>query len=220
MALKTAYPTATDVENFIEAGGITTTSGQQAFFASAALAGQQIIERRCGRVFLGSGANSTRYFEPPTTRSGRLYIEDLASLNTVTYQPEGQATATTWVLNEDFWLEPDNYAAHGLPITSLVLRQRWPQPLATCYRRSVIISGQWGFATLAAGFPDAVWFAMLAAGCLSVYGAIAQALTGGLLGWKEADVQKDYGVEPLRRLKDSWEAQVDPVVALYQRMRI
>ncbi len=61
---------------------------------------------------------------------------------------------------------------------------------------------------------------MLAAGCLAVYGSIAQALTGGLLGWKEADVQKDFGVEPLRRLKDSWEAQVDPVVSLYRRLRI
>jgi hypothetical protein len=218
--MKTAYPTATDIENFIEAGGITTTAGQQAFFASAALAGKQIIEQRTGRVFLGDGTNTTRYYEPPTTRSGRLYIDDLASLSTVTYQPSGQATATSWTLNTDYWVEPDNYAAKGLPITSLILRQGWSQPLSGTYRRSVIVTGQWGYATLAAGFPDAVWLAMLAAGCVAVYGSIAQALTGGMLGWKEADVQEDYGVEPLKRLRDSWAGIVETTVPLYRRMRI
>lgn len=218
--MKTAYPINTDVQAFLVASGFTVTAGQLAFMDEAAAAGQQIIERRCGRVFLGSGSNSTRYFDPPSTRSGRLRIDDLASLNTVTYQPSGQVTATTWTENTDFWVQPDNRAVKLLPITSLVLKQRWSQPLSTAYRRSVIVSGQWGYATLAAGFPEAVWTAMLAAGCLEVYEMIAQALTGGLLNWREADVQEDYGVEPLRRLKDSWEARTETVVRLYRRWEI
>lgn len=217
---KTSYPTATNVEDFLEAGGVTTTAAQQAFFAAAALAGRQIVEMRCGRQFLGSGSNATRYFDAPTARSGRLRIDDLATLNTVTYQPAGQAVATTWTLNTDFWLEPDNYAVREVPITSLVLRSRWVSPLLATYRRSVIISGQWGYGTAALGFPDAVWFAMIAAGLLTQWEIFAQALTGGLLSWQEADVHEDYGVEPMKRLRSSWEDRVDQAVRLYHRAEI
>lgn len=218
--MKTAYPTATNVEDFIEASGITASAAQITFLDEAALSGKQIIERRTGRTFLGDGTNTTRYYQPPTTRSGRLRIEDLASISSVTYQPSGQTTATTWTANTDYWTEPDNYAARGEPITSLVLRQRWSQPLGTAYRRSIAVTGQWGYSTLAAGFPEAVWLAMIAAGLVDVWELFAQSISGGMLSWKEADVQEDYGVEPLKRLQTSWTDRVDRAVRLYRRWEI
>lgn len=218
--MKTAYPTATDVEDFIEASGITCTAAQTGFLDEAALAGKQLIERRCCRTFKGSGSNSTRYFQPPTSKRGILWLdEDLASLNTVQYQPEG-STAQTLTLNTDFWVRPDNYSARLEPIQALEFRLRWSQPNGMGLRRSILVNGQWGYATAADGFPEAVWLAMIAGGLLQMWEIFAQSLTGGLLSWKEADVQEDYGVEPLKRLRDSWESRVETTVRLYKRAEI
>ena len=218
--MKTAYPTATDVEAFIEASGITCTAAQTAFLDEAAARGQQVIEQRCGRVFLGSGNNSTRYFDPPTNRNGRLEIDDLASLNTVQYQPYG-STAETLTLNTDFWTLPDNAAARSLPFTALQFRdRRWSGPITSSLRRSIIVSGQWNYGTLAAGFPEAVWLAMIAAGLTDMWEIFAQSISGGMLSWREADVQEDWGVEPLKRLRDAWETRANTTIRLYRRLRI
>ena len=220
------YPDAGDVQTWLTAAGFTfsTSTASQAsqmeLFDAIARTGRQVFERRCGRTFLGTGSNSTRYFDPPTNRDGRLRIDDLASLNTVQYQPYG-STAETLTLTTDFWTLPDNAADRSLPFTALQFRaRRWSGPITSSLRRSIIISGQWGMFTKATGLPEAVWSAMIAAGCLDLFGTLSQALTGGLLSWKEADVQEDYGVEPLNRLRASFEARVDTAVRLYRRWEI
>ena len=217
------YPDAGDVQTWLTAAGFTfsastaSQASQMELFDAIARVGRQILEKRCGREFLGSGSNSTRYFDPPTNSDGRLRIDDLASLNTVQYQPYN-STAQSLTLLSDYWTLPDNAGERDLPFTALQFRAlRWSGPISSSLRRSIIISGQWGMFTKATGIPEAVWSAMIAAGCSDLFGSLAQAVTGGLLSWKEADVQEDYGVEPWTRLKSSLDARVNTAVRLYRR---
>ena len=220
------YPDAGDVQLWLTAAGFTfstataSQASQMELFDAIARIGRQILEKRCGREFLGSGSNSTRYFDPPTNRDGRLRIDDLATLNTVQYQPYG-STAQSLTLLTDFWTLPDNAGERDLPFTALQFRAlRWSQPITSSLRRSIIVSGQWGMFAKADGLPEAVWSAMIAAGCSELSGSLSQAVTGGLLSWKEADVQEDWGVEPLKRLRDAWETRANTTIRLYRRLRI
>ena len=100
---KTAYPTGTDLDNFLTAQGFTVGSLGTADAVAAAC---DEFERRTGRRMLQPAADATRRYDPPD--DGYLSLAaDLSALTSVVYQPEGGGS-TSLTQGTDFWLRPCN----------------------------------------------------------------------------------------------------------------
>lgn len=220
--MKTAYPTASDLLTFLTDAEIATDTATALATSTVISAAIQDVEQSCNRIFLAPADAETRYYDPPTGPTGKLFIADLASFTSLSYQPEG-STATTLTRNEDFWLLPDNAATLSQPYTCIEFRRRWPVPLPATLRRSLLLVGKHGYGTrgdsapAVGGFPEAVWDAMLARAGERLWPRLRQALTGGMLSFTELGVTESFGVEPWRDLKDGWTSTVRSTVAQYRR---
>ena len=214
-----AYPTGAEISAELTAHGITVSANQANLLDGKALAGRLEFERDCHRVFLGKGSTEERKFDPPTVDSGRLYIEDLASVSTVKFKPLNSATIT-YDIDDDFFTLPENYSELGVPITAIEFSRRWVAPTRRYLRRSILITGEWGYATAANGFPELAWQAMLAAGLGNAWAMVTHNETGGLLSWKEGEITEDFGVFPWSRLLDAWRKTYTNGLKLYRRWEI
>ena len=213
-----AYPTGSDLKDYLEGAGLTVATALENILDGAATAGRQSLERAANRVFLADAADQTRTYDPPTDIESRLFIDDVASLTKVEYQPLN-ATVDLLTENEDFFTYPENAVLKGEPILWLEFRRRrWRSPHTVGLRRSIKVTGQFGYATKSGGgFPEDAFDAMLARAAWLRWGQVSLAATGGVLSWRQADVQVDYGVERWSKLQDAWAAAFTQTQSLYLR---
>jgi hypothetical protein len=219
MAL-TAYPTATRLQSFIEAGGITLTSAQLANLPLAVDAAKADFEKAVGGNMLASATASARTFSPPTNAQGILYIDWLAANPTsVSYQPE-DSTAEALVITTDYYVEPPNALAKGLPISRLRFKRRWTAPLGDTLRNSLTITGKWGYGSSTVGIPADAYQAMLARGAWLLWEQITREETGGRESVKEDDVAETFGVQAQTNARDHWGNIYDAAVRKYRRLTL
>lgn len=209
-----AYPTATNLSTFLTAAGFSTAFVAALDTTTNAAAGYQAIEKQCRRTFL-AGSSAARLFDPPTGREGILFIPDLATATTptITYTPSG-STATTLTASDDYWLEPYHASSESLPYTRVRFLKRWLQPVESTLRRSLSITGQWGWGTT---FPDEVWLAMLQQGALGLMGSLQFRTTRGRSMWVEAGITEQFAGTAWTGLSGAWETNVKRVIGAYRR---
>lgn len=211
------YPTGGDLQLYLESLALTVPAALKLRLQSLQYAAVQEFEKQCDRIFLAPTATAVRYFDPPTNvphgSSNYLRVPDLYSITSIVYTPTG-GTATTLVVNDDYMGYPHNAVALGRAFTAVeIFGWRWMSPLAPSYRRSIAITGRWGYGTT---LPPDVREAMLALGALKAWNAATFGVTGGLGSWSEGDVKEDYG-KGWDSASDAWKAQVAQAVANYRR---
>lgn len=201
-----AYPTAADLQAFLEAAGLTTTGLD---LATAVQAGRQRFERETGRRMLA--VTQTRTFDPPTNPTGTLNLRaDLVLASSVSVA--GVALAAT-----EYQFLPHNAVTDGQPFTMIRFQRRWYGPLEWSQLGTVSITGSWGFA---AAIPDDAWTAMLQAAALDRLPQIGTALSEGLISWKEADVEERYGDNPLSGLSAEWKSGYAAAATRYRKVQV
>lgn len=215
---KSAYPTAKNLSEFLSGAGLTLTNAQELFLPAAATAARLEFERRTDRVFL-AGASAQRRTDPPTAHvDGEtiLFLPwDAATITAVSYQPTN-ATAETWTEGEDYDLLPYHASTVGLPIDRLrIYGKRWLGPLTSQVRRSIYLTGTWGYG---ATIPEDAWLGMLNAGALQLWQQITQYTTGGRLSYKDDEVAEDFGILPWQSAAAAWRSQLDGIVNRYRRI--
>jgi len=218
---KSAYPTATDVQNVLTAAGVALGTLDT---TTAAAAGALDFERRVGRKMLAPAGEQTRYYPPPTNREGYLDLgRDLATCSAVAYQPEG-ASSETLTLNTDYWLLPVNARSDNpaRPWTGIELARRWvesPGPeMPQSLHRALRVTGRWGFDT---SIPDDGWLAMVYRAVTLLAPQAGTALAAGRQEYEQTGtaytVWGSAAYLELRRTGDWW---FDEAVARYRRMRL
>lgn len=147
------------VNGYVSAAELTATLGLTGeTFASddiarAINAASRLIDSFCGQRFWVDPSNVTRQF----TAAGFDAFDfglPLATLVTFkTDQDQDGTYETTWTVNTDFWLTPDNAAADGVPFSG-VLRNGTvaTNVFPTWQAGGVQIVGKWGWAAV----PDTV----------------------------------------------------------------
>lgn len=203
---KRAYPSGTDLENFLAGCGFTIGAALAPLLDDAAAAGRAEVESQCSRKFVAVAG--TREFDPPTNPQGYLDLRtDLATLTSLT------VAGTAYALGTDFYLDEQNAADAGQPYRAVVFERRWYAPLPFAQRRSVVIVGNWGYGSV----PTDVWTAMLERGALGLWGHLVRGISGGIVSWTEGDLRIDYGAGQWTELQGSWENRSVARVKPYQR---
>lgn len=213
---KSDYPSGDELRLYLEAAGFTVSDALAGTLQTAADAGRDAFERAANRKMLGDRADVARPFDPPANRDSLLSIDDLCSFTSLRLEPYG-GTVETLERDRDFWLEPVEAEARREPWTRVRFRRRWMQPLGDAWRRSVRITGRWGYGL---GIPDDAYEAMIAAGLLGRQAILAQSLTGGLVSFTEGNTREDYGSRPLDHWRAQWESLYTAAVARYRRLEI
>lgn len=213
---KTAYPTATDLQNFLTAAGVTLGTLDT---ATAVQAGIDDFERRTSRKMLAPAGTQTRYYDPPVNRDGCLnLVRDLATLTSVVYQPQGGSSETLTEYT-DFWLRPHAAPSDDPPHpwTGLQLRRCWIAPPAPELRRAIRVTGRWGFGT---AIPEDAWLAMVMRGAALLAPSAGEKLSTGYVSYESAGVVQFWGDEPYRGARISWTAAFNLAVRRYQRLSL
>lgn len=217
------YPTSASLWRYLEGHGLTvSTAGFRPLLASMAAAGVADFERRANRKLLAGTTDIQKRFDPPTAwidGQCELFIPDLVSLTSLVYTPTN-GTSTTLTEGTDFDLLPsDATDADALrPFTSIAFyNRRWTNPLAPSLRRSLYLTGKWGYAS---AVPADAYEGMLAGAAVSLWTSIRHTSTGGILSWSDGDRKVDYGVETWRNLVSQWEALRDRAVMNYRKIRL
>lgn len=204
MGTNTDYPSSSDLKAFLVAAGLTVTSALNNQLEAAVTGAAADLERETGRKFIA--VTETRRLDPPTNyRDGqsRLILPyDVVSLSALNYTPYG-STATLLVVERDYNLGPSENADKDWPYWELDIYARygWIRPLASAYRRSLYLTGVFGFGLTV---PDNVWMAVLARAGWRLYGQIAQGVTGGVTSWQSEGEKESYGDTPLPGLLIGW----------------
>lgn len=212
---KSAYPTQADLESFLTAAGFTVGTLDT---STAIAAGIAEFEARARRKMLAAASASTRYFDPPAgLPRGLLDFEgDLATLTGVVYRPQA-GTAEMLVQNTDFVLLEYNIA--GAPDATgywgAEFLRRWSLPLSFSLRRSVEVTGRWGYGT---SMPDDAWLAMVARAASLLAPSKGFSLSGGRVRTEDSGVERVYGEDPVAGARRAWERQFEAAVAVYRRL--
>lgn len=220
----TSYPTAAELQAYLEAHGFTLTVGQIALCGSAITSAIADFEKRTDRrPLLAGGSDLVKQYDPPTMRlegCSTLFLKrDLYSLTSLVYTPTN-STSTTLVEGTDFDLVPydggDVDEGRGVDRIRFYTH-RWSEPIAYSLRKSLYLTGQWGtFGVL----PDDVFLALLAGGAVGMGAALTYSLSGGRLSIAEKEIKEDFGVEPARNLISGWSAQFEQAIRNYRRFSI
>ncbi len=221
-----AYPTAVDLSSFLTGAGVATGVVAGLDLATAVAAARIAFERASGRVMLAGASATERRFDPPTNRERVVWLGDggrngdLASLTSVVYQPEG-ATAETWTQNTDFELLPEN-ALHASddpvqPATMLRCTRLWSSPLPLSLRRSLKITGRWGYGLT---IPEDAWAAMRYRAASLVLPQVRQASTGGLTRIQMGSSVQEYGRGGWDSLQSGWDAAYQEAVMAYRQVSL
>jgi len=209
---KSAYPVQADLEAAMTAAGITVGTLDTATFIAAGISD---FEKRVRRKMLAPGQDATRTYDPPTDQAGYLdLVQDLASLTTVVYFPQGALSGETWVQNVDFWVRPYNAAADGKPYLGLELKRRFMSPLLPAMHRSIQVTGRWGYG---AGIPEDAWQAMIFRAMALLEPAAGWKLSGGIVRTADTGVDRLYGDDPGKGARTAWETAFEDAVKRYQR---
>lgn len=215
----TAYPTAAQVEAFIETFDITppSTIDYEPYIASAIAQWER--ETRY-KPFLTESSAQDYYYDPPgpntrhSLRGGtRLLMLD-NGFTTITSVRTGitpdDSTGTLLTLNTDYRYKPYNCVAQGLPVTMIEFAYAvYGGP------RSIKLTGKAGFA---ADLPVDAWVAIreLAAGL--VLRGIREAYTLDPTEIKEADVSERRSIELIEKMGDAWTTRALSVARAYTRL--
>jgi hypothetical protein len=210
-----AYPTGADLQEYLSEAGITKDSSD---LEGRALAGRNLVERKCGRRFLAETVAQVYTFSPPEG-SSVLRLPDFAAITSIAYFPTG-GTSTAWASGTDYTLERDN---DGIalgdvtpPYSRLVLLAGvYSIPLSVYHRVAIRITGRQGYADT---LPEDVWEAMCAVGAGLALGVVSVSEGGGLKRLTRADVTEDYGSKGrYSEIADTSMSLFGMVVGLYKR---
>jgi hypothetical protein len=219
-----AYPTGDEIGAYLESLGILTEEALAALSTGTTLddlaaAAQAAWEADTGwRPFLRDASPVSRRFTPPgpnmrgLTRGGRNLLDLEAGLLEVTGFVTGYAaddTGDAVVVEDDYYLGPANAGVDGRPYTSVdLVFTGWGLP------QSIRITGYWGYSQY---IPADAWEAIKRYGVLLAYSEITLSLTGGMVGWSEADIKEQYDLTPLEKHREAWDRQWQRAVNRYRR---
>lgn len=209
-----AYPTAAEVQSFLEACGITVSAGLLTQLDNFVEQAVDTFEDEAGRVIL-AGSSETRYFDPPVEKGTQvLYIPDMVTVTTVSFTPMN-GTATTLTVNDDYFLMPYDAAVRYEPFTMMKFAPRWSGPLTSGLFRSIAITGRYGYWT---SIPNDVYMAVMnlaAANGLLMQGANAST---GVVRKKIEDFEVEYGSNSYSGQVKAWTNLAEQTIKRYRRI--
>ncbi len=210
-----AYPASADLTALLTQAGITLDG---ATVDAAIAAGIAAFERDVDRVML-AGEAETRVFDPPDNGvrldlEGDVLPDDEDGI-TVAYQPLN-SDPTTWTEGVDYWLKEYNAVERGRPFVAIETRRRWYTPLPFALRRSIQVTGLWGYGVT---IPDDAWQAILYAGLLWLIDVAAVVNRDAFVtGWKEANSSATYGGAGVTDRISGWRALYGRTVEIYRKV--
>ncbi|MHB8637812.1 MAG: hypothetical protein ACYC96_15210 [Fimbriimonadaceae bacterium] len=219
---RTTYPTDSDVAAF--AASVPLPSGYT--FTGMAAAAVAEWERRTGYLpFLGSGVSTSRSFDPPGPNRrtlsgfsllGGARILDLQSglygLTSVSIGVGPSSPGTALVSGADFWLEPLNADAMGVPWQRL----RFRAPVFGL-ESSVVVVGSFGYGSVV---PDDAWQAIARLGCSLGLAALTEGMKLGAVRWAEENVSEAYDPVLIAAVGETMRAWAERVLAGYRRVEL
>src|SRR6185436_8967936 len=195
---RTQYPSGDDLQAYLVGAGFSATflATQGYDLELFAVAGWQAFNREANRVMLAR--TQTREFSAERV-SPRGFLDlgaDLVAVTSVVYG------TTTFTEGTDFRLMPLNAAEDGRPYQGLSFGT-WRRFYSSTFPLTMLISiaGSWGFGLT---IPEDAWLGMLALAAMEMGPALAQARSGGLEMWSEADMTERYGSDPLAGVQKGW----------------
>lgn len=212
---RSAYPTSAELQAFLEGCGITVVASLSAQFTNFLNSALAELENKINRTILAP-ASETKYFDPPMGRDQILFIPDMCSVTSVVYTPLS-GTSTTFTANDDYFLQPYDALSRYRPYTQIQFDHKWYGPLLNGSRRSLAITGRYGYWT---AIPDDIYQAVMyiaATNALMMAGASASA---GVESKKIEDFEVRYGNQPYNSLVTSWKGTVSEVINDYRRIVI
>ena len=216
------YPTADDLEAYLLTLGIYPSDPPRAELAALDLPGKAAAavaewETRTGyKPFLANGSDTTRIYDPPG--HGR-YLElgtGLLSVSALFTGVTAETPGTERVEGTDFWLEAVEAAYEGGPYEVITFPGGWGGP-----RRSIAITGRWGYASTV---PDDAWQAILMRGAALCAPQLSLVLGGGAESVRVLSSEVRYPSAaqggPLASQAAGWQSLFDAAVRRYRRVEI
>lgn len=211
------HPAVSDVQALYAAAGLipdpTAAPYSSINWAAQLAAAISSFAARTGRRF--PAAFGTRVYDPPTNHRGRLSLRgDLASDG-----PAGSIVVTASGLPQlagrDYFLGPDNADGDGRPWTWIELpalsHSYWPGQT----RRSVQISGLWGYSSQV---PDDVWEAERQGAALLCAAEVSVTVSNGVYKIDDVSYSGAGQAIPLATEASLWKATFERVVAANARV--
>lgn len=152
MSVKKAYTTEAKLEAFLGGLAIVTAEAEDAINQAITL-----VDKLTGRNFVADSVGTERLFDGKGKEI--LLIDDCVSISEVKNGADFYGDTKSVVLTTNYVKLPNNYAAKGLPISQLHLKNSiWQNGV-----QNHAVTAKWGFSTAC---PDDVSFAtmVLAAG--------------------------------------------------------
>jgi hypothetical protein len=226
MADYTAYPSASNLQSYLNSLGLLTTAQVAALnLTDRIAAATDAWEEETGwHPFIKDTSDVSRQFTPPgpnrkpgLTGRGGGYVLDLdCGLLTVTSivtgysaSPTSPSAGTTEVAEDDYWLLPEGAPLENRPYTQVEFAASiWGQA------RSIRITGKWGFCST---LPDDAFQAILRMGALQTADELVALRTGGMIEWEE-EARERYGENPLGKYLERWQSDWDRAVMRYRRI--
>lgn len=217
---RSTYPADSDVAAL--AATLTLPAGYS--FTGMAAAAVDEWERRTGyHPFLGSGASSSRTYDPPGANRRRLggfgtlggaRVLDLEgglyALTSVAIAVTVDDPGLTLTQGTDFWPEPLNAPAIASPWQRLRFRNAVFGPEA-----SVVVTGLFGYG---ATIPEDAWQAIARLGCALGLAALAEGLKTGAVRWAEETVSEAYDPLLLAQIGAGFRDWAEQVLVGYRRV--
>ena len=195
----TVYPTGADLVACLQGSGILPNPLPPPLIGvdwnSRQLRAVNQFEDQTGRKWIAQSA--TKVYDPPLNTRGMLDLRsELIQLTSITVQ------GTPITQGIDFYLGPQNndQLVPPQPWTYIEFLNYFPSPGWPYIRRSISITGYWGFSTT---LPERVWGAMLDYGAHLSYPDLSLYLSQGRTGYKMGDLQEDFR-ETLQKQAAAW----------------
>lgn len=200
------YPQGADLQAFLTpvADACRITLPTSIDYQQRVDSARQMFESQIGRVLLAT--TQTRRFDPPTNVRSTVDLQtDLVSVTSLTAQGVVKTEGT------DFLPGPDNATQDGKPFRWIEFLGGiyWPAPLPPQMRRSVVITGPFGYSLTV---PTLGYDAILAQAAVNCYPDLALAISRGLQMKRQGDTEEMYargkGNGPLFEEMSSWQLRV------------
>lgn len=139
------YVSLEEMKNTLELSNLTyADTDLQDAISAASLS----VDNHCGRQFASSGGTAeVRYYT--ATTSAYLEIDDASTVGTVKSDYDGNGSyETTWTLNTDYVLEPQNAAALGLPFNQILPLYVTSSLRFPAYTNGIQVTGEFGWGTV------------------------------------------------------------------------
>lgn len=213
---KSAYPVTADLVALMLRAGFTVANTEAGDAIASAV---DEFERRTARKMIAESNDRGRRYDPPV--DGWLDLGyDLATLTRIEYSPQG-GTTELLTQNTDYWMESYDGGADAEPLIAPYYAVRfgrcWYQPVLPADRRSIVVTGKWGYATSATGFPEDAWVAMLHRGGALLAAEVGSVTAAGRTQRTEAGVQSSWSRDPLGAIADRWNDEFEAAVRRYRR---